>query len=182
MRAARLECCLARDMLVLLRSTTPPTLRARRLQVVGARSDPSSYQPMTLPPTQVGGRRPRTGCLKRTGTVKSCERERPQDLTKRFWAEPALHRATLGRAPPAACAYQPVEGRASSVSCALVSTKRSRCFRSHAMSMARSRRFAPATAPTIAVMRAKSPSVALNPSHAPTRAPPAAAASPVALL
>ena len=38
-------------------------------------------------------------------------------------------------------------------------------------------RFAPPAAPTIVVMRAKSPVVALNPSQAPTRAPPAAAAA-----
>ena len=37
-------------------------------------------------------------------------------------------------------------------------------------------------APTIAVKRPKNPSVALNPSHAPTRAPPAAAANPVAFV
>lgn len=48
------------------------------------------------------------------------------------------------------------------------------------MSRARTVRFPPAAAPTIVVMRAKSPSVASNPSHAPTRAPPAAAAKPVA--
>src|SRR5205809_572993 len=49
------------------------------------------------------GRRPSPayGLLKRTGNVKSCERERPQDLTKRFWAEPALHQreARLARRP-----------------------------------------------------------------------------------
>ena len=38
-----------------LGSTTPATLRPRRLEVVGARSDRSSYQPMIRPPTQVGG-------------------------------------------------------------------------------------------------------------------------------
>jgi hypothetical protein len=43
-------------------------------------------------------------------------------------------------------------------------------------------RFALTAAPTIVVTRATSPSVALNPSHAPTRAPPAAAAKPVALV
>src|SRR5439155_1040023 len=39
------------------------------------------------------GRRPSpgTGCLKRTGNVKSCEPERPQDLTNRECAEPAFH-------------------------------------------------------------------------------------------
>src|SRR5207244_13630582 len=107
----------------LLRSTTPPTLRARRLEVVGARSDPSSYQPMPPPPTQVGGRRPRTGCLKHRKRQVLRTRT-PAGLDEPILAEPALHRATLGRPPPAACAHQPVEGRASSVSFALVSTKR----------------------------------------------------------
>ena len=47
----------------------------------------------------------------------------------------------------------------------------------HAMSRAMRVRFAPPAAPTIVVMRAKSPVVALNPSQTPARAPPAAAAA-----
>src|SRR2546429_8231046 len=91
MRAARLECCLAPDMLVPpsfdnTSDATSASPRGRRSQVgseLVPADDSASYS----------GRRPSpgTGCLKRTGNVKSCEPERPQDLTNRECAEPAFH-------------------------------------------------------------------------------------------
>ena len=90
-------------------------------------------------------------------------------------------KATLSAVPEAgspACRAVPTTYAAVPVSMALVAAKRSRADRSHEMSRRIRVRFAPTAAPTIAVTSARSPAVALNPSHAPMRAPPIAARIP----
>src|SRR6266568_8537463 len=100
MRAARLECCLARDMLVPpsfdnTSDATSASPRGRRSQVgseLVPADDSASYS----------GRRPSHayGLLKRTGNVKPCERERPQDLTDRYSRRRRCLKETLGRVRP----------------------------------------------------------------------------------
>src|SRR5205823_6493766 len=111
-RAARLECCLAPDMLV------PPsvdnTSDATSASPRGRRSQVGSELVPTDDSASYSGRRPspRTGCLKRTGNVKSCERERSQDLT----IESALSRRCIKErlaGPSPGVWHQPVEGRVS---------------------------------------------------------------------
>src|SRR5438034_4011601 len=119
----------------------------------------------------------------RTGNAKSCEPE-PAGLEKAILAERRCA-STDARPGPVGGADQPVDGRASRVSVALVAAKRSRTCRSHAMSRARRIRFAPMVAPRMAssgASRPKAADVTLNPSHAPTRALPAPAANPVAFV
>ena len=64
----------------------------------------------------------------------------------------------------------------------MLAAKRSRACRSQPMSRARSGRFAPTAAPAIAVMSARSPVVALNPSHATDEGAGPAPAKPVVLV
>src|SRR5438874_13187373 len=109
MRAARLECCVARDMLV-PPWFDPSTLRLGRPEVVGARSEAELVPGDDSHPTQVGD-------APRSRNVESCgpgaRRTRQGDSAE------VVHQATVA---------------ASSVSFALAAAKRSRTCRSQAMS------------------------------------------------
>src|SRR2546430_870947 len=100
MRAARLECCLARDMLV------PPsfdnTSDVTSASPGGRRSQVGSELVPADDSASYSGRRSSREyvlCEAHPETPSPANLS-PQDLTKRFWAEPALHRATLGRVRP----------------------------------------------------------------------------------
>src|SRR5205814_8739304 len=100
MRAARLECCLASDMLV------PPsvdnTSDATSVSPRGRRSQVGSELVPADDSASYSGRRPSPayGLSEAHRKVKSCERERPQDLTNREYAEQALHQRDARPARP----------------------------------------------------------------------------------
>src|SRR5213595_4136530 len=101
MRAARLECCLARDMLVPpsfdnTSDATSASPRGRRSQVgseLVPADDSASYS---------GRRRAARPRAERTANVKSCEPERPQDLTNRESRSRRAAQRRSARLPPSA--------------------------------------------------------------------------------